>query len=132
MAVYKNLILKNTRSTETFTTTNFIPTDSDKKKPDRLTHAQVLLTDLSRAKQYSEKQQEIEPVRQDLQFIPMNFIESPDFKMNLDRIENSKGVQVINAKEYEGCLKYLIGIPEDEFQSLQKKLESYQLKNTPN
>lgn len=132
MAVYKNLILKNTRSTETFTTTNFIPTDPDKKKPDRVTHAQVLLTDLSRAKQYSEKQQEIEPVRQDLQFIPMNFIESPDFKMNLDRIENSKGVQVINAKEYEGCLKYLIGIPEDEFQSLQKKLESYQLKNTPN
>ncbi|KAA0132888.1 hypothetical protein FYZ48_23855 [Gimesia chilikensis] len=130
MTAYRNLILNNTRSSETFTTTNLPPRDSDKKKPDRVTHAQVLLADLNTAKHYAEKQQEIEPVRQNLQFIPLNFIESPDFKLDLDRIENSKGVHVVNAKEFEGRLQFLIAIPEEELHSLQKKFEIYQYKNT--
>lgn len=129
MATYKHFMLQINRETERYTST-FRRTDSNSPpKPERKTHGQKLLTDLINAKQNADRRQLTEPIRKDLKFTPIKFVENSNFKMELERLESSKGIQVVCVHEAEGKNQFIVAIPDGEFESLQSKFEAYKNKN---
>jgi len=61
-----------------------------------------------------------------LQFIPMEFDESSEFKMELDRLESeSRKIRVLNVVERQGRKRYLVAVPDDQVDYLAAKLTTY-------
>ncbi|QDT99873.1 S8 family peptidase [Gimesia aquarii] len=131
MAAYKHIVLDGTRKSEPYTSTWSSPRDSNiPPRPERTTHGKKLLTDLTNAKTNATRLLSTEPVREGLQFIPMKFVESSNFEMEVERLESSKGIQIVSVNEVEGRKQYIVAVPDEEIETLQKKFEAYLVDDT--
>ncbi|TWT41494.1 hypothetical protein KOR42_47650 [Thalassoglobus neptunius] len=132
MAKFRHFLLQDTRTQYGYTSTS---SGGGKKnsppRPERTTHANKLLTNLVRAEKKAKARQEKEPAREGLQFIPMVFDESSNFKLELEQVENtSPGARIVSAKQRNGRTEYLVAIPDSEVGKFANKFRAYRDENT--
>src|SRR5690606_35351008 len=100
-------------------------------RPERVTHAEKLLSDLERAERTAKARQQTEPIREGLQFIPMRFAEGSDFDLELKSLESErKGIRIISAKEVEGRKEYVVAVPDSQVSRLADKFRAYRDEDT--
>ena len=128
MTDFQHFILSNTATPEDYTRTGG-GGDSQHRgppRPNQQTHGVKLTSAFARVRKDAEARLKQETVGQGLQFIPVEFNESDEFKMELDRLESeNRGIRILNVRERNGKTRYLVAVPDEQVDYLAGKLEAY-------
>jgi hypothetical protein len=126
MPDYKHFFLENTASVVRYTATTSGGGKDELSLPDRRTHGDRLLRQLAKAEADAATRLKTASIGQGLQFIPLEFEESSDFRMSLDRLESErKGVRVISARRRGSKLRYMLAVPDAEVKHFVKRFTDY-------
>ncbi len=132
MADFPHIVLSGTRTPQPYTSPSTGGGEHrSPPRPERVTHAEKLLSDLERAEKTAKARQQTEPIREGLQFIPMRFAEGSDFDLELKSLESErKGIRIISAKEVEGRKEYVVAVPDSQVSRLADKFRAYRDEDT--
>jgi subtilisin family serine protease len=132
MADFRHFTLSETRTAEEYTSTSSGGrAHHSPPRPERKTHGDKLLADLSRAEKVAHSRKQTEPIREGLQFIPMRFAEGSEFDLELKRLESERqGIRIVSAREKGGRTEYVVAVPDDQVSKLAEKFRAYRDEDT--
>ncbi|MEX0820077.1 MAG: S8 family peptidase, partial [Pirellulaceae bacterium] len=127
MADYRHFTIEGFRNAEAFTArpAGGRPHKSP-PRPDRKTHGDKLLADLTKAERVAKERLTQEPIRAGIQFIPMRFREGSAFDLEIKRLESErKGIRIVSAREIGNRKAYVVAVPGDQIEHLASKFRAY-------
>ena len=127
MPDYRHFILTGAVASEPYTPTGGGGGSFDSPpRPERKLHGEALLRQLASAERAANERLKKKPIGQGLQFIPLDFEQSSDFKMELDRLESeSRGIRVLNVRSKGNRFHYLVAVPDEQVAHFAKRFRQY-------
>lgn len=127
MPDYRHFKLTGTATSEPYTSTGGGGgTFESPPRPERKSHGEKLLRRLAAAERAANQRLKNSPIGEGLQFIPLDFEQSSDFKIELDRLESdSRGIRVLNARMKGDRFHYLVAVPDNQVAHFANRFRQY-------